>query len=217
MAIAKIYNSGTAAWEPAIVGKEGPQGIQGIQGEIGPNGVGVPAVGTDDQVLTVVAGAPAWADAGAGSETFITTQTETGFLGVMTFSSIPQIYKHLKVVARYSGAATNEGGVTVRDNNSANGYAFTGARANGTVFNGTNFGYHPSRKSTYSFVIQDYTNTDFGKILTWQNLNDATNTSEARNTFGGGHNRSLTGAVTQLSFTLNSATTDLTMELWGIS
>ena len=41
MAIAKIYNSGTAAWEPAIIGKEGPQGIQGIQGiqgEVGPAG-----------------------------------------------------------------------------------------------------------------------------------------------------------------------------------
>jgi hypothetical protein len=85
MAIAKIYNSGTAAWEPAIVGKEGAQGIQGIQGEIGPNGVGVPAVGTDDQVLTVVSGAPAWADAsGSGAWSLIFN----GTLGGVTSTTV---------------------------------------------------------------------------------------------------------------------------------
>lgn len=41
MAVAKIYNTSTGQWEPAIIGKEGPQGPAGEtgpQGEPGPNG-----------------------------------------------------------------------------------------------------------------------------------------------------------------------------------
>jgi len=38
MPVAKIYNPDTSAWEPAIVGKEGPQGTTGAAGTDGTEG-----------------------------------------------------------------------------------------------------------------------------------------------------------------------------------
>jgi hypothetical protein len=35
MPVAKIYNPDTEAWEPAIIGKEGPQGETGATGQDG--------------------------------------------------------------------------------------------------------------------------------------------------------------------------------------
>ena len=35
MPVAKIYNPDTSAWEPAIIGKEGPQGTTGAAGTEG--------------------------------------------------------------------------------------------------------------------------------------------------------------------------------------
>jgi hypothetical protein len=52
-------------------------------------------VGTDDQVLSVVAGAVAWADAGGGSMSLISSATATG--SSITFSSIPATYKDLVI------------------------------------------------------------------------------------------------------------------------
>jgi hypothetical protein len=116
MAIAKIYNSGTAAWEPAIVGKEGPQGIQGIQGEVGPDGAGVPATGADDQVLTVVAGAPAWADAGGGGYNTLTEITASN--ATYDVSAISGVVKFTLVggggggTGGYQGVTASSGGST---------------------------------------------------------------------------------------------------------
>ena len=38
MPVAKIYNPDTSAWEPAIIGKEGPQGTTGPAGTDGTEG-----------------------------------------------------------------------------------------------------------------------------------------------------------------------------------
>jgi hypothetical protein len=38
MPVAKIYNPDTSAWEPAIIGKEGPQGTTGTAGTDGTEG-----------------------------------------------------------------------------------------------------------------------------------------------------------------------------------
>jgi hypothetical protein len=38
MPVAKIYNPDTSAWEPAIIGKEGPQGTAGPTGPAGTDG-----------------------------------------------------------------------------------------------------------------------------------------------------------------------------------
>ena len=38
MAVLKYYNTGTSAWEPVVVGKQGPQGIQGETGPAGADG-----------------------------------------------------------------------------------------------------------------------------------------------------------------------------------
>jgi hypothetical protein len=38
MPVAKIYNPDTSAWEPAIIGKEGPQGTTGAAGTDGTEG-----------------------------------------------------------------------------------------------------------------------------------------------------------------------------------
>ena len=38
MPVAKIYKPDTSAWEPAIIGKEGPQGTTGAAGTDGTEG-----------------------------------------------------------------------------------------------------------------------------------------------------------------------------------
>ena len=56
----------------------------------------VPAVGTDDQILTVVSGAPAWADAaGGGGLTLLSTTTLSG--ASTSIGSISQDYAYLVV------------------------------------------------------------------------------------------------------------------------
>jgi hypothetical protein len=78
----------------------------------------VPAVGTNDQVLTVVAGAPAWADAAAGGHTLIST-TSIGTTGV-TISSIPQTFTNLMIIG--NDIAHTDGGnsrLRVRINNTS--------------------------------------------------------------------------------------------------
>jgi len=61
-------------------------------------------VGTDDQVLSVVAGAVAWADAGGGGLTEITTISLTS---TTTITSIPQTYKGLKLVLNGFSVSTS--------------------------------------------------------------------------------------------------------------
>ena len=71
-------------------------------------------VGTDDQVLTVVSGEVAWADAGGGGGSM--TQISTGSItGVTTISSIPQTYRDLYIFV-------SAGGGDIRINGATSGY-----------------------------------------------------------------------------------------------
>jgi len=87
-------------------------------------------VGTDDQVLSVVAGSVAWADAGGGSYTLISSATASG--ASVTFSAIPSTYQDLVIVGDSIDLVGTENSITIQDNY---GYLFVFARLeiNGTT------------------------------------------------------------------------------------
>jgi len=133
--------------------------------------VGVPDVGADDQVLTVVAGEPAWADAPAGGGiTLLSTTTLSG--SFVTVSSIPQTYKELWVEikgATFSGSST----IALRPNSSGSGHLYAGVRKydnNSAAFyqdNGGNFFQTDTASSGSNYImakISDYTSTTTQKV-----------------------------------------------------
>lgn len=79
-------------------------------------------VGTTGQVLTVAGGAPTWSAAGA-----VLIQNATGTAQSFSFSSIPQTYKHLMMVGKWTAAGTSPY-ITVNNANSTNSsYAQVGS------------------------------------------------------------------------------------------
>jgi hypothetical protein len=121
----------------------------------------VPAAGTDDQVLTVVAGAPAWADAGGGGGlTLLSTTSITGANTVI--SSIPQTYKALKILID-STSGTGQDYLDIMANSSVS-LNYT-RRLDTTAFSDSTRGrvadpvdYTETQK--WCYTIEDYASTD---------------------------------------------------------
>lgn len=98
----------------------------------------------------------------SGSYELISTQTFGGDGGSVTFSSIPQTYKHLKViwnVRALTGGQGSTANVTVRMNNaSSNSYSgYPVADYNGNVNNTYQAGANPSGNSFSSAIVSSPT------------------------------------------------------------
>jgi len=124
-------------------------------------------VGTNDQVLSVVAGEVAWADASGGGQELISTTSLSG--ASVTLSSIPQTYNSLLLIIRnYLPANTSKelsiqiNGVTsssytYSDNSAELTFNQTKIRASGGANNSTS-------SSLNSIEFIDYTNSTTYKI-----------------------------------------------------
>jgi len=121
-------------------------------------------VGTDDQVLSVVAGAVAWADAGGGGGMeLISTTTLSG--ASVTLSSIPGTYKDLKVLVRNFRPVGNGRSLVLQFNADTSNHAqFTALESNGFSMNGNSCTIDPYQTSgsstgVYVISINDYAST----------------------------------------------------------
>ena len=128
-------------------------------------------VGTDDQVLSVVDGAVAWADSGGGSMTLLSTTTLTG--SIINLTSIPQTYKDLRLIIRnfkHDLPASNRA-VTMRFNGDGSA-KYSGDSLNTFVnreFPSSAFTISPNHttdisQGLVSILIPDYANTTTVKM-----------------------------------------------------
>jgi hypothetical protein len=128
-------------------------------------------VGADDQVLSVVAGAVAWADAaGGGGMTLISSTTLSG--SSVTFSSIPATYKDLKIIVRNFKPSDSYEFIVLRFNGNTGGNYFSTASNTAYNINFTSSSMAISGRSNetigtglISAEIPDYTNSSTVKIL----------------------------------------------------
>jgi len=139
-------------------------------------------VGADDQVLSVVAGAVAWADAGGGSMTLLSTTTLTG--SIINLTSIPQTYKDLRLIIRnykHLTPASNRA-VSMRFNGDSTTkyYSTTNNTFVNAEFSSTSFTIAPNHLTSISqglvsILIPDYANTTtvkFADSIGIQNNNE---------------------------------------------
>ena len=137
----------------------------------GASTVGRIGIGTAAQVLTVVAGAPAWADSGGGSMTLLSTTTLTG--SIINLTSIPQTYKDLRLIIRnfkHDLPASNRA-VTMRFNGDGSA-KYSGDSLNTFVnreFPSSAFTISPNHttdisQGLVSILIPDYANTTTVKM-----------------------------------------------------
>jgi hypothetical protein len=183
-------------------------------------------VGTDDQVLTLVSGAPAWADAGGGGGMeLISTTTITG--SGVTISAIPGTYKAILFRARNIITTTSSATLTIKPN-SLSGYAYyvksqfgwdggsnTGF-IQGALYGNVTQDIGSSYASDFTLVVDGYAGASQNKTFQYN----------GQSTFGGGaYNRAISGggafllqpAYTSFSFISSSGTTTGTIELYGVN
>ena len=147
----------------------------------------------------------------------IATYTATGSQSVITFSSIPQTYKHLVFSGKIKGSASNED-LQVRFNNSSSASAYAFAQANENTANTTSVSHYGITDVDYfrfgDFLPTTAQNSDWAGIQA--QIYDYTSTSHYKtysshsmNAFNA--NQRLTGyfvsnsAITQLDFRLGGA------------
>ena len=128
-------------------------------------------VGTDDQVLSVVAGSVAWADAGGGGMDLLSTTTLSG--SQVSLTSIPSTYKSLKLFIRSFEFSSFLKYPQIRfNNNSSEDYrAYTDPFQNNVLFDQTSLQItQPANRSGNSgqslavVTIEDYANTSTWKM-----------------------------------------------------
>lgn len=129
------------------------------------------AIGTTGQVLTVSGGVPSWANVSSDSLTLLTTLTLTG--ASVTYSSVPQTYKYLKIIVHNFLPATDTRILNIRLNgNSANYYNMTPGNTDDFTANqdsiliGSNSDNAVDTKNFIIADIWDYANTTTGKLVT---------------------------------------------------
>lgn len=106
-------------------GPAGPQGIQGVQGEPGADGSGVPAGGTDGQVLTKQSGV----DGDVDWETPGTGVTDHGALSGLADDDHTQYYNEARGDARYSQLGHTHTASEISDSTAAGRTLLTAADA----------------------------------------------------------------------------------------
>jgi len=124
-------------------------------------------VGTDDQVLSVVAGSVAWADAGGGSMSLLASGTLSG--SSVTISSISQDYKTLLVWIDNYKTTTDERELEIRFNgDSSSNYGWTDENAVlPTLSSEIRFGAETANDELYSFgkfTLSDYSSSNHWKL-----------------------------------------------------
>ena len=139
-------------------------------------------VGTDDQVLSVVAGAVAWADAGGGSMTQLGSTTLSGTS--ISFSSIPSTYKSLRLVIRnFQPSAAKPlslrfNGVTTGTYYSENDNSFINKSFSATNMTISSFSSSAATDGLITVEIPDYANSSTVKMVeSFSIQNNQTNSS----------------------------------------
>ena len=185
------------------------------------------ALGTAGQVLAVNSGAtaPEWATATAGM-TLISTATASAS-ATISFTSIPQTYKELKVYVKNFKPATDAATLQMRFNSDAGANRHSGQNLAATATTAQTFdatlvdisiGNDNSVANGFMYVnVFDYTNTVTWKFALSQaiTVDETTTTSyKYRNRFSV-YNQ--TAAITSLDFFANSGNiTSGTFELYGV-
>ena len=129
----------------------------------------VPAAGTDDQILTVVAGAPAWADAAAGGGMTLLSTTSASGAGIV-ITGISQDYKDLQIV--FDGITASGGlqlELAIQTNHT---FTFAGTRGATAGSSASINSTSSAGGSTTRFVVSifDYTNTTANKVCSLNGL-----------------------------------------------
>jgi hypothetical protein len=173
-------------------------------------------VGTDEQVLSVVAGEVAWADAaGGGGMTLISTTTLSG--ATVTLSSIPQTYTDLAIMVKSPSATTSFPKLIYKINNSETMHTYNTGDRGFTLTNVLFAGVPPSGSTdfhTHFFQIPNYSESGYGKISLENTWEPGVFSSNSVSGTGGTKD---TDAVTSLVFGVNSGVFDGgTIKLWGI-
>jgi hypothetical protein len=173
-------------------------------------------VGTDDQVLTLVSGAPAWADAGGGGGMTLLSTTSVSGNSAVTVSSIDQTYKKIALVGKDLSYTGGGSAFQLKINNSnsynalsgADGYS-VGSRAG---FGTLSFGNVPDTQNvTFYLEFMNYSqvrrNVGFGCIIIGDE--DIANIVSAD---------LASRAITSFTITFENQTFDNgTLEVWGIN
>ena len=127
-------------------------------------------VGTDDQVLSVVAGSVAWADAGGGSMTQLGSTTLSGTS--ISFSSIPATYKSLRLVIRNYQPSQDAYPIYLRFNGvtTSTYYSIDTNSFNNVEFSGTKMGVSAGSDNAatlglITLEIPDYANSSTIKMV----------------------------------------------------
>jgi hypothetical protein len=175
-------------------------------------------VGTDDQVLSVVAGSVAWADAGGGGMELISSTSLTS--SVVTLSSIPQTYKDLRVVILNPKTSDNSSQVSLRFNSISTGtYRVAVTNSLNASFSENNINLQGPMSSSGNKMIIDieipsYTSTNTLKKLFCSSFCELYNTAGQfrLDTFYG--LSEMTAAVTSLRF--EGSFTSGTLLLYGV-
>ena len=186
----------------------------------GTNATSVLGVGTNGQVLTAASGQTTglqWATPVSGSMTSIATGTFSG--ASTTISSIPQTYVSLYMIIRgiYSTTAAD---ISISINGSANAYYNAINAGNITAANATNIasiltsdGATVANLGAMCLVINDYTNTTYGKSFQLYGVLRPVNNKQFSN-FGTWANAA---AVTSIVVTQGTALSGGTYTLYGVN
>jgi len=186
-------------------------------------------IGTADQILSVVAGTPAWVNSSAGSETLISTTDLASMGNSLTITGISQAYKHLRIRIINAKPDTDDmiGFRTKADTSNTSMY-MSGttnepksviSRNSTTVYTQDNV--DASVKSFNAIInIYDYSSTtaqrkmqDF--IFGYYSSDDPKDFAESM--FG---SIDITAAIDTFILSLLTGTTDMdsgTLEIWGIN
>jgi hypothetical protein len=188
-------------------------------------------IGTTGQVLTVSGGVPSWATASSGGQTLISTTTLSG--ASITLSSIPQTYKHLRILVNNSYAsATSAVQLRLNGDTTASNYYYIwnggGSSYGSNVSNGTDaFMYFVQQQDTNTFQrkasavldLHRYTDTAAPQYVSAQSYGHTGGTGTGPyqgKLMNGIYNKS--AAITSITILTDSGTfTDGTVYLYGVS
>ena len=182
-------------------------------------------VGTNGQYLTTNGTVPSWGTVSSGAMTLISSQAMSGT--TITFSSIPQTYKALRLIISNPTVAVNGGSLILTFNNSTSGtdtrYGATSTTATGWAQTGITSGQvsllytalsTSIRGQVNDYMIYDYTRSSGYNLM----FGYAFNVDHSLNLWGT-HFASITksAALTQLTLTCGQTLNSGNVMLYGIS
>lgn len=176
-------------------------------------------IGTDDQVLTMVSGAPAWADAaGGGGATLLSSTTLSGSQTIIT--DIDQSYKTL--IAKLINPTFSSASY-IRSYWRDSSGAFIDSGVNGITNGSISGGYSPfypasnwlSGKATFVATVSNYAQSGVLKPAQfWGSGIDSSGNNQTFN-YAGGTTDSTANPISQVRIYTGSTFTGGTVEIWG--